>query len=215
MEHQRLTPRVQRRDDPRLRTEILGVRQQGAQRLPHRLKQQRGHHRDMGEPEWMEIMREREDDVGMVTGQQPRALEDQPALGLERGALRTGPVAARVVPDTGDVAVGARLDMTTQGGCPALHKGVRGFADVRGQGMGLFVGGKGVVEDRLQRDERHQCLRTSSNGASSGCCVQYHASYPRCKRLVQLILCNQERLGRTGVALMPRKCIQEKVLLEL
>jgi len=52
-----------------------------------------------------------EDDVVMITGQEPRLLECEPALGLEVRTLRTGPVAARVVPDTGDVAVGARLDI--------------------------------------------------------------------------------------------------------
>src|SRR5215510_7669715 len=121
----------------------------------------------------------------MVTGQQPCTLEGQPALGLEIGALGTGPVAARVVPDTGDVAIGARLDMTAQGGCPALHEGVRGSAYVGRQGMTLLIDGKGVLEDRLERDERHRCLRTRGRRLSSGCFLQYHASYPRDKRLVQ------------------------------
>src|SRR4029453_3240867 len=75
-------------------------------------------------------MREREDDGVMITRQEPRPLQRQPALGLEIRTLRTGAVAARVIPDTGDVAVGARLDMTAQGGCPALHEGVRGSAHV-------------------------------------------------------------------------------------
>ena len=120
----------------------------------------------------------------MVTSQQPGLLEGEPMLGLEIGALWTGPVPTGVVPDARHMAVRTRLDMTAQRGRPALHEGARGFADVRGQGMGVFIGGKGVLEERLQRDERHQCLRTSGNGASSGCFVQYHANYPRCKRLV-------------------------------
>src|SRR5215470_11793363 len=111
-------------------------------------------------------MREREDDVVMITRQEPRPLQRQPALGLEIRTLWTGAVAARVVPDTGDVAVGARLDMTAQGGCPALHDGTRGFADMRGQGMGLFVDRKGILEDGLQRDERHRCLRTRGQSLS-------------------------------------------------
>jgi hypothetical protein len=46
--------------------------------------------------------------------------------------------------------------MTASGGRPALHEGVRGAAHVGRQGMALLIGGKGVLEDRLQRDERHR-----------------------------------------------------------
>src|SRR5215510_8149042 len=51
--------------------------------------------------------------------------------------------------------------------------------------MALLIDRKGVLEDRLQRDERHRGLRTSGLRASLGCFAQYHANYPRCKRLVQ------------------------------
>src|SRR5262245_1065670 len=122
----------------------------------------------------------------MVTGEQPRSMPGQPALGLEIRASGTGAMPARVVPDTGDVAVGARLDMTTQSGRPALHDGVRGSAYVGRQGMALLIGRKGVLEDHLQRDKRHRCLRTRGRRRASGCFLQYHANYLRCKRLVQL-----------------------------
>jgi hypothetical protein len=112
-------------------------------------------------------------------------LPRQPALGLEVRTLWTGPVAARVVPDTGDVAIRARLDMTTQGGRPALHEGMGSAAHVGRQGMALLIGRKGVLEDRLERDERHRCLRTRGCRRSLGGFLQYHANYPRCKRLVQ------------------------------
>jgi hypothetical protein len=125
----------------------------------------------------------------MVTRQKPRPLQGQPALGLEIRTLGTGAMPARVVPDTGDVAVGARLDMTTQGGRSALHTGMRSTAHVGRQGMTLLIGGKGVLEDRLQRDERHRGLRTRGRRLSLGGFPQYHANYPRCKRLVQRPLC--------------------------
>src|SRR5215510_12290518 len=130
-------------------------------------------------------MREREDHVVMVTRQEPCPLPRQPAFSLEIRALGTGAMPARVVPDTGDVAVGACLDMAAQGCGPALHDGARGFADVRGQGMALLIGRKGILEDRLQRDERHRYLRTRGRRLSWGGFLQYHANYPRCKRLVQ------------------------------
>src|SRR5215471_5240987 len=126
-----------------------------------------------------------EDDMVMITGQEPRLLEGEPALGLEVRTLRTGAVAARIVPDTGDVAIGARLDMTAQGGRSAPDEGMRGSAHVGRQGMTLLIGGKGVLEDRLQRDERHRGLRTRSRRLLLGGFLQYHANYPRCKRLVQ------------------------------
>ena len=101
-------------------------------------------------------MREREDDVVMITRQEPRLLERKPALGLEIRALGTGAMPARVVPDTGDVAVRARLDMPAQGGRPAPNEGMRSTAHMGRQGMALLIGGKGVLENRLQRDERHR-----------------------------------------------------------
>ena len=51
--------------------------------------------------------------------------------------------------------------------------------------MRLCIRGKGVLEDRLQGHEGHRGLRTYGIRVSSGCFVQYHANYPRCKRLVQ------------------------------
>src|SRR5215813_12108298 len=62
---------------------------------------------------------------------------------------------------------------------------MRSSAHVGRQGMALLIGGKGVLEDRLERDERHRCLRTRGRRRSSGGFLQYHANYPRCKRLVQ------------------------------
>ena len=55
--------------------------------------------------------------------------------------------------------------------------------------MALLIGWKGVLEDRLQRDERHRCLRTHGRRRPSGCFLQYHAHHPRDKRLVQTCLC--------------------------
>src|SRR5262249_55166700 len=139
----------------------------------------------VGQPQRIQVMGQGEDHVVMVTSQQPGLLEGEPMLGLEIGALWTGPVPTGVVPDAGHMDVRTRLDMAGQRGRPALRVGARGFADVRRQGMGVFIGGKGLLEDRLQRDEGHRCLRTYGIRASPGCFVQYHANYPRCKRLVQ------------------------------
>ena len=75
MQHEGLTPGMQRRDDPRLRTQILRVCQQVDQRVAYRLKQQRTHHRHIRQPQRVEVMREREDHVVMVTRQEPRLLE--------------------------------------------------------------------------------------------------------------------------------------------
>jgi hypothetical protein len=80
---------MQRGDDAGLRPEILRVPQQSTQRVACRLKQQGGHHLDIGQPQRVEVMREREDHVVMVTRQEPRPLQRQPALGLEIHVLRT------------------------------------------------------------------------------------------------------------------------------
>src|SRR4030095_1690531 len=105
-------------------------------------------------------MRQREDDMVMVTGQEPRVLEGQPALGLEVRALRTGPVPTGVIPDAGHMTVRTRLHMSTEGSSPALHEGMRGSPDVTRQRMRLLVGQIRIFEDGLERHEAHQCLRT-------------------------------------------------------
>src|SRR5215831_14200407 len=135
-------------------------------------------------------MGQREDHMIMVTRQEPRLLPRQPALDLKIRTLRTRPMPTRVVPDTCDVAVGARLDMAAQRGGPTLHERACSSADVERERMRLLVGGKRVLEDGLERHEGYRCLCTSGIRASSGCFVQYHANYPRCKRLVQRDICH-------------------------
>ena len=104
-------------------------------------------------------MREREDHVVMVTGQQPRLLAGEPALSLEVGALGARPMPARVVPDARHMAIRTGLDMSSEYRRPALHDGACGFADVGGERVRLLVGWKRVLEDGLERDKRHRCLR--------------------------------------------------------
>jgi hypothetical protein len=83
-------------------------------------------------------MRQGEAHVGMIARQQARSLEGEPALRLEQRALGAGPVSARVRPDTGDVAVGTRLEMAAQSSGPALHEQLpenlsqKGFVPIRG-----------------------------------------------------------------------------------
>jgi hypothetical protein len=112
----------------------------------------------MGQPQGIEGMGQRAEDMRMVTGQEPRVLEGQPALGLERGAWRTRSMPTRVVPDAGHVAVGTGLDMAPKGRRATWHDGARRFPDVGGQGMGLLIGWKGILEDRLERHEGHRFL---------------------------------------------------------
>ena len=145
---------------PGLGAQILGVCQQGTQRVPHRVQQQRAHHRHVAQPQRIEVMRQREDAMGMATGQQLRLLHGKPALGLERRTLRAGPMPTRVVPDAGHMAVGTRLDMAPEGCGATLHDGARGFPDVGREWMGLLRGWKGVVEDGLERHEGQRCLHT-------------------------------------------------------
>ena len=73
-----------------------------------------------------------EDDMVMITGQEPRLLHGQPALSLEVRTLRTGPMPTGVVPDARHMAVRTGLDMTSEDRRPALHDGVCGSADVGG-----------------------------------------------------------------------------------
>ena len=69
-------------------------------------------------------------------------------------------MAARIVPDTGDVPVGTGLDMAPEGRRPAPHERVGRFADMRRERVRLLVGRKRVLEDGVKRHEGHRGLRT-------------------------------------------------------
>ena len=75
VQDQRLTPGVQGHQAAGLGAQILRVRQQGGQGGPHGLQQQGRHHGDVGQPQRIQLMREGQEPVGMVPGQQPRRLE--------------------------------------------------------------------------------------------------------------------------------------------
>src|SRR4029450_5517159 len=97
---------------------------------------------------------------------------------------------------------------------------MRRSAHVGRQGMALLISGKGVLEDRLERDERHRCLRTHGRRLLWGGFLQYHANYPRRKRLVQRPSCrarhdaecswNPNKCYReSGIVLAPTHCLSE------
>ena len=89
----------------------------------------------------------------------------------------------------GHMTIRTGLDMAAKRVGATLHDGVCGSAHVGGQGMALLIGRKDVLEERLERDERHRGLRTHGRRRSSGCFLQYHAHHPRDKRLVQRPIC--------------------------
>ena len=147
---------MQRGDHPGLSAEVFGVGQNLDERVAHGLEEQRGHHRHIGQPQRVEVMRQGENRVVVIAGQQPGALHRQPALGLEVCALRTRAMAAGVVPDAGHMPVGTGLDMASQRSSAALHDGAGGSADVGGRGMGMFIGGKRVLADDLEGNKAHR-----------------------------------------------------------
>src|SRR5438128_12552269 len=101
-------------------------------------------------------MGQRADDMGMVTGEQPRLLECEPALGLEGRALGAGAMPTRVVPDPQHMAVGARLDMAAERGGATLRNGPCGAPDLGRQRMGLLLGRVLVQQLSVEPQERNQ-----------------------------------------------------------
>ena len=120
----------------------------------------------------------------MVTRQEPRL--------LPRHQRSSGDTHIADTPDadtscTRYVRRGRRgsLDMAAQRGGPTLHDGARLCG--RGEGADASaLGWKSVLEDGLERHEGHRCLRPRRVVWALWCCaLQYHASDPRDKRLVQ------------------------------
>ena len=127
-------------------------------------------------------MGQREDDMVMVTGEQPRLLECEPALGLEVRAWKAGAMPTRIVPAPQHMAVETCLDMAAERGGPTLHEGTGRFPDMGGQQVGLLVSRKRVLKDGLKRHEGHRCLRTRLRTSIGVFFLPYHANYPRCTR---------------------------------
>src|SRR5438093_11396004 len=92
----------------------------------------------------------------VITGQEPRPLEGQPALSLEIRTLRAGPVPTGVVPDACHMPIRTGLDMPPECGSAALHDRAGGTADMGGKRMGLLVGRIRVLNNSLERHERHR-----------------------------------------------------------
>jgi hypothetical protein len=68
----------------------------------------------------------------MGTGEQPRLLEREPALGLEVRALGAGAMLTRVVPDLRHMVGRACWDMAAERGSPTLHDGTGCLPDMGG-----------------------------------------------------------------------------------
>ena len=155
VEHERLPPGMQRRNDPRLRAKVFRIRQEGGHGVTYGLKQECRHQGDLLTPQRIEVVGDGKDDMGMIAGEEAGALRRQPALDLDERALGAGAMPTGVVPDTADVAVGAGLDMAAAGRRTTLQDGVRGFAYVGGQGMRLLERGIRVLKNGLECNKRH------------------------------------------------------------
>jgi len=116
-------PGVEGRDPAGLRIpEPALLAQQLAQGRCRDLEQQVPHRPGVPPPEKPELLRNREDQVVVVRGQEKLPLGVQPRLQLALGALRARAMTARVVPDPFDVPVRAPLRMTAQCRRPTLDQ---------------------------------------------------------------------------------------------
>ncbi len=113
VQHQGLAPGVQGGDEAGTGTEILRITEQLEQGVAHGAKQQRGHLCHIAEPQGIEVMRDGEDHMVVITAQESGLLCGELAFNLEKATLRAAAMLIGVIPDATDVAVGTRLDVAT------------------------------------------------------------------------------------------------------
>ena len=142
-------PGVQAGDHARQGAEVLFVSEQFLEGGDGGLKQEVGHQPVVVPPQVVELMRQGEDRVVVVAGEQFCFDFIQPALGGQGRALGAGGVFAGVVPDLLHVAVGAALDVSAERLGAALHDGPGRLDFVQRLRMGLQIGVEVVLEDAL------------------------------------------------------------------
>jgi hypothetical protein len=152
MEEQRLGPGVERRDDAGLGSQVLRIPQQGAERVVDAGKQQLRHDRDIAQPEIIELMGDREDDMIMFAGQQPRLLLGQPPFHLYPGTLRAHAMPTRIVPHAFHMAIRAHLHVSTQHGRATDQDRPDGPTRIIGQAMRAGIGRITQLENCWQCD---------------------------------------------------------------
>jgi hypothetical protein len=216
MQEQCLRPRVQRRDNPGRGSQVLRIPQQGPKRVVDAGKQQLRHDRHIAQPEVIELMGDREDDMIMIAGQQPRLLLGQPPFHLYPGTLGTHPVATGIVPDPFHMAFRTRLDMPTQQGGATHQDRPDRTPDMTRQGMTALIRRIAQLQDRLERDlVGVQALSIAASASLYHACFIHHI--PRLCGFVQQW--NQRNVvrhiapyRRTDVPLMAILCMNYGIL---
>lgn len=116
---ERLAPGVEDRRDPDDATEVPRVSAEGEQRVGRRAKQERIDHPRIALGEWVEVVRQCEDDVEVRNGEEIGATRSQPSFLGQRLAFRAMAIATGVIGDPRGAAVVTRLPMPAEGGGPA------------------------------------------------------------------------------------------------
>ena len=133
------------------RTQVLRVGKQFAQRVANRGKQQLRHERAVEHPQFIELVRDGEDQVVVRAGQEARLLRLQPALGGKTLALRTVPLVTRVVAHVLDVPLRAAIDVSAQLQRAAARQPVRRTMQIQRQFMALCVARKVLAKYGSER----------------------------------------------------------------
>lgn len=90
-------PGVKTGNHPHFRPQVLWIFQQFKQRLTGALEQEVAHRYIIETPQRIQLMRNRQNHVVMIAGQQPLFLFREPFLHMNKGTLRADTVFAGVV----------------------------------------------------------------------------------------------------------------------
>ena len=114
MQRERAAPGVQSQQERAAPARIPGVGEQLGEYRAHRAKQDPGQRGAVVAPQAIEFVRNGEDQMMVRAAQEPRALLLQPALDLDRLALRAESLVTRVIPGRLDVPLGTAAHVATE-----------------------------------------------------------------------------------------------------
>jgi hypothetical protein len=120
VQRERAPPGVQRGEEGGRGAEILRIPEQLEEHFAHRRKKQLRHRCPIPAPQRVELVRDRENQMMVRAAKQPRAASLQPALHLQRLALRTDALVTGIVERALDVPLGTAAHVSAElGGAAA------------------------------------------------------------------------------------------------
>ena len=159
MEDHSLAPGVERGDDAGCCADMFFIEKEFVERSSHYRKEQVRHDLQIGEPQLIQLMRQREDHMVMTAGKQTLFLLLQPLPYANPVALRADSMTAGVVPLPMVITFGAGLNVTAERCSTTEHECTCGLAHMIRERMRLLIAFIRLSHNVLKGRSGHEAYR--------------------------------------------------------